>query len=440
MKRPVVIILLIVALALVCAGIGAVAFFAARDTGTSFGMGNLSSATQEESKTLKVNAEKPVTLEVTDDAGNVTVVGADVDAVEIRIVKTSHAPSQTRADEELKNIKYDIKQAANRVTITYEVPNISSNMPNVNVISPNWETVDFVITVPSNTTVDIDNGMGRTNVSGLQGQVTINNDFGDVTVEQVDGELEIKSNSGRIDAISVKAGSADIDLYTGFGTIHLDQVSGAGIKVQSSSGALNLENVRASQEMELSSDFGSITFDNGSAGSLTVATKSGAIELTSVNVSGALTASDDFGDIDLEKVKAKSYDAQTDSGSITIDGAQAKIKAHTGFGNITIRNAQNAVLDLNTQSGTIKFEGSVGEGANSVHSDFGAIELSIPPDSALNVDFATEFGSIRSDLPIMVVLTGKVDPSHQTGSINGGGSDFQISTKSGDITVTILGQ
>ena len=77
MKRPVVITLLIVALALVCTGIGAVLFFA-----NGFAVNNPFDVVQisselEESKTLEVDVEEPVSLQIEDDAGAVTVTGAD---------------------------------------------------------------------------------------------------------------------------------------------------------------------------------------------------------------------------------------------------------------------------------------------------------------------------------------------------------------------------
>ena len=64
MKRPVVITLLVAALALVCLGIGAVAFFTINGgfpTNSPFDRNNISSVV-EESKTLKVDAKKPLKI------------------------------------------------------------------------------------------------------------------------------------------------------------------------------------------------------------------------------------------------------------------------------------------------------------------------------------------------------------------------------------------
>jgi DUF4097 and DUF4098 domain-containing protein YvlB len=437
MKRPVIITLLIVALVLVCMGIGAVVFFGIGANGlfsdnSPFDRRNISSQV-EESKTLKVESGKPVTLNVATEAGGVTITGGDVETVQVKAIKTAYDSSQARADAEVKNIKYTIEQSGNAITLKYELPKSMNFNNNVN-------TVDFVVTVPTETTADVNSSTGRVSVTGLEGQVAIDNKFGDISVEKVDGVLDIKTNSGGIDVSTVSAGSEDVTLNSGFGTISMSQVSGANVTAGSNSGKLDLKNVRATKDMKLSSDFGNVKFDNGSAASLTVSTKSGSIDLNSVNVSGALVVNNDFGDIDLEQVKAKSYDLQTNSGSITVNGAQGPMKAYTGFGNVTIQNAENANIDLNTKSGSIDFEGSLGEGPHTVHSDFGEISISIPADSALNVDFKTDFGKIRSDIPFQVTMQGDLSEAQQKGTMNGGGGELTVSTKSGSITIKDLGE
>jgi DUF4097 and DUF4098 domain-containing protein YvlB len=418
---------LIVALVLVCAGIGSVLFFAFNGgLPTILSDAPLLSSQAEESETLEV--EGPVTLKVVDESGKVTVTGADVDEVTVNVVKTGLGTTQAKADEALENIRYEIDQDGDTITLTFEYPEVRTQI---------YERVDFIVTVPVETEVDVTAKAGAVSVMGVQGQVGIENNFGDIAVEDVEGPLVVKTDSGRIDLNSVQAGSDDIDLYSGFGSIYLSQVSGAGISIESRSGKLDLENVRATQGMELFSDFGNIDYETGSAGSLEVRTKSGAIRLASVTVRGLLTLRDDFGDISLEQVRASSYDAETSSGSITVDGVEGELRAHTGFGNITVTKAENVKVELNTKSGSIDFEGTLGEGPHSIHSDFGEIEVSIPADSALDVDFRTDFGKVHSAIPL--TLSGEIDQAHQVGTINGGGDALSVSTKSGGITIKALG-
>lgn len=433
MKRPVIITLLIVALVLVCVGIGSVVYFA-----NGFNINdpfdhNYISSVLEENKTVKVDAEKPVKLKVVDDAGEITVTGGDVETVEIKAVKTAYDSTQARADEEVKGIKFTVVQTGNDITVKYELPK-SMN------ISNKVNTVDFIITVPSETSVDLDTSFGEINVSGTKGSAAIQNDFGDVTVEKVEGALTVDSNSGEIKVTSLKAGSEDVDVHTDFGTVTLEKVSAKNVTAQSNSGTIKLNDVRATGEVSTSSDFGDIKYENGSAASLILDTNSGQIALTKVKVSKEIKVTDDFGDIEFEQATAGSYDLYTNSGSITIDGAKDDLKAHTDFGNITITNAEAVVLDLKTNSGNIEFTGSLGEGSHMVHSDFGGIDLNLPADSNLKVDLETDFGKIKSDLPITVLLneSGDSDKSQIVGTINEGGAQLTVQTNSGNINIKAI--
>lgn len=433
MKRLIVIVLLTIALFFVLAGIGAVIFFAANGgfpTSNPFDHRNIPSSL-EESKTLKVDTKKPLTLKVIDDAGQVTITGGDVNTVQVQATKTAYDSTQARADAEVKTIEYTIDQSDNDITLTYKI-NDSMNFSN------KVNTVDFVVTVPTDVTVDVKGNMGKVRVANTKGNVTIKNDFGDVTITNIDGALSLGTNSGKLDILSVQAGSGDIDIFSGFGSASVKQVSGANITIESSSGALDLKNVRAAKSMKLSTKFGNVKFDTGTAGSLDAETSSGSVTLTSITVKDGLTIKDDFGDIDLKQANAASYDIETSSGAITADGVKGKVQAHTGFGNIDIRNAKEATLDLNTKSGSIDFSGSLGEGPHTVHSDFGDVRLNLPVDTALNIDIATKFGKITSDIPITVTLTGEIAQGQQTGTINGGGADFKVDTDSGNINIKIL--
>jgi DUF4097 and DUF4098 domain-containing protein YvlB len=440
MKRPLIITLLIAALLLVCTGIGAVAFFAInRGFPANLPLLNQSllTATTEESETLNVDADEPVTLKVIDDAGSVTVVGADVDSVQVEVVKTAYATTQARAAEEVKNIKYDIDQAGNSITVTYNLPDTITNMPGVYVISPNVDTVDFIITVPNETRVNIDTNFGEVSVANLIGETVILNDFGKIAVENIEGALSISTNSGTVTASAVKAGGDDIELHSDFGSVSLRNASGNNITLDSNSGAITLQEVRATGDIQANTDFGSTSFENGSADSLTVETNSGGVSLIKVRVSKQIKVQDDFGEIELDQALASSYDLHTNSGPINVTGAKGKLKTYTDFGNIKIDNAQAVTLDVKTNSGSVEFNGSLGDGPHLVVSEFGGIELTLPADSKLDVDLSTSFGNIQSDLPITVTLNGtsNSDGDQIVGSINGGGDQFTAQTNSGSVTI-----
>ena len=432
MKRPIVISLLVIALAFVCLGIGAVVFFTANGgfpTNNPFDVNNVPSIL-EERETLNVDAEKPVSLRVTNAAGIVTVTGAEVETVEVRVVKTAFDSSQARADREVKNIKYTVEQTGNTITIKYELPKSMNFNNKIN-------TVDFFITVPTATTANIDGSFGDVSVTDISGNVDIANDFGTVTVENVEGALSVSNNSGEVNAESIKAGNGEIDLNSEFGSITLRNANGKDVTLTSNSGRIVLDDVRATGDVTTNTDFGDTTFENGSGDSLSIETNSGRVFLAKIRISGEIKVQDDFGEIELNQVSASSYDLHTNSGSIAADGAKGKLKAYTDFGSINVTNAESVTLDLKTSSGSVEFSGSLGAGPHLVDTDFGEIVLTLPADSKLDVDLSTDFGTIKSDLPITVTLNGSSnsDGDQIVGSINGGGDQFTAQTSSGSVTI-----
>lgn len=389
MRRPLIITLLGIALSLVCLGIGAVIFFAANNgfrDNDPFDRRNISSRV-EESQTLEVNPERPLSLQVTNQSGSVTVTGADVETVQIDVVKTAYDSSQSRADQEVKSIQYTVDQSGNTITLRYALPDSMNFSNKVN-------TVDFIVIVPQNTSLDVRAGAGNISVSRVEGQVQLESGFGRTVLEDIQGAISVNSQSGSIRVSGVEADGDDILLATNFGEVSLEGATGQNLNISSKSGALKLQDIR---------------------------------------LDGDLAASTDFGEINLEQVMASSYDLDSNSGAITVDGVRGPLRAHTEFGSINISNATSVTLDLLTRSGSIEFTGSLGEGPHLLHSDFGGILVSLPADSAFDVDLSTDFGQISSEIPVTV--TGDINEQHQVGTINGGGGQLKIVTKSGNVSI-----
>lgn len=431
MKRPVVITILVIALVLVCVGIGSVIYFAnGFQANNPFDRNNVSSVL-EESKTLKVDAKKPLTLAVASDAGNVTVTGGDVQSVEVKVIKTAYDSTQARADEEVKGIKYTVAQTGNTITLKYQLPQSMNFSNNIN-------TVDFIVTVPTETTVSVNTSFGAVDVQDVQGDANLSNDFGDVITKNIAGELTIQSNGGKISVQAVDAGDKNVKIDSDFGEITLEQVKGKDIRVTTNSGTITFNDVRALGDVLIESDYGNVEYENGTAASLSLETNSGKVSITKVNVTKELNIQNDFGEIELTQALAGSYDMHTNSGAITIDGAKGNLKASTDFGNIDIKNAKSVNLDVQTSSGTINFSGSLGNGPHNAESDFGNVTLALPANSALNIDLSTDFGNISSDIPITVTLKGGKEEGQQTGAMNGGGGLLTVSTNNGNISITAI--
>ena len=149
---------------------------------------------------------------------------------------------------------------------------------------------------------------------------------------------------------------------------------------------------------------------------------------------GAVTAATVSGPVTL----GGSASVVSNGGNIIVDGAKGKLKAHTDFGKIVIENATEVTLDLKSNGGAVEFSGSLGDGPHSVASDFGEINLTLPADSKLNVDIQTDFGKIKSDLPIAVTFSGETNTNSGddiTGTITGGGAQLTVKTNGGNVNL-----
>ena len=60
-------------------------------------------------------------VRVVDEAGKVTVTGADVEKVTVNVVKTGFGATQKKADEALKGIQYKIEQSGDTVLLYFAV-------------------------------------------------------------------------------------------------------------------------------------------------------------------------------------------------------------------------------------------------------------------------------------------------------------------------------
>jgi len=159
----------------------------------------------------------------------------------------------------------------------------------------------------------------------------------------------------------------------------------------------------------------------------------GKITLENVDIEDRVTIHNDFGDQTLNAVDASAYDLKTQNGKIKVDKARGSIMAQSDFGDVEVLNVENGTIDLSSTNGAVTFSGSLAGGPHKVASDFGNITLTLPSETALNVDLQTGFGKISSEFEITV--SGALDDNHWIGKFNGGGEELTVKTNNGNITI-----
>jgi DUF4097 and DUF4098 domain-containing protein YvlB len=353
----------------------------------------------------------PAALQVSNKLGNVTVTGGAAQQIVISAHKTAWGANQAEADARLAQLKVNVTQTGDTVTVEVESPQEV-------FVGGRQQTdrVNFVISVPEETAVTAQTG------------------FGDIALSGTGRDADLRTGNGAIQASDL---AGNLNLNSSFGDITVERAMLGQVEAHSNNGKVQLNAVTASGTVSLSSNFGDLRFEGGGAASLDLKSDNGAIWLNDLTVGGPVAARSSFGDVTLTGVAARAYTLHSDNGNITVDGAAGPLQVDSNFGDIGISHGQDATLDLKTTNGKIEYAGSLGEGPHVVKSNFGDLTLTLPAETALAVDLKTDFGHIETALPITVA--GSADQSHMQGTMNGGGANLTATTNNGNITLGILG-
>ncbi len=390
---------------------------------------DLFSAESEEEWRFEAGEISEIVLD--SSGGDIIIEAIKSDEFLITAHKTAWDSTKSKAQSELDDLSVTVTQTGNKIIIKYhrEPKMFFSGLQQT-------DTVDFIISVPEGTEINVQTDWGDINATGKLGDGVVTTDFGNITLAGFQGNLEARSNSGDINAEGISAEDSRISLSSNFGEITLEKSDCSSVEIHSNSGSVILNDVDASEKIELSSDFGKLEFIRGSADILTMESNSGKIFLSEVTVESNLIIRNGIGDIILEKISANIYDLDTNSGKITLGVAGGFIQAVSDFGDLKITSTDQATLDLYTKSGKIEFSGPLGMGPHSLVTDFGDISMYLPKDTALTFDLETDFGKLKTEFPI--TLEGGVKQDHWRGTLNDGGAKLTAKTNSGDISFEIL--
>lgn len=421
------IILLLIGL---CGAIVFTAFFAFREMHSiyfNFPITQRLDYEAKEQETQQFEVGGPANLIVDNPFGQVRVERGTEPVIHVLAEKTARGSSQAAADDALASLQVIMEQTGDSVRVRVKIEPVTNRS---NMIGQ----VAFTITVPEETSVDLDTNTGDIILTGIEGKADLSSRFGIVEISDIQGgPLTVSTGNGRIQARNIQAGSRDITLESDFGEVNLENSTGGQVLLKTRNGPVRLSQVDAARIVDLRSDFGWIEYNSGSAAAVNLKTSNGEITVTNVQAGDSLTAASDFGAIRLTGVEAARYDLVTRNGGIRASGVQGPVKAHSDFGDIEVENGENATLDLKSKNGAVRYAGSLGGGPHAITSDFGAIRLRLPEDAAFDFDISTNHGKISSEFEVKI--SGAPDEDHWVGQVNGGGSSLTITTKNGNITL-----
>ena len=235
-------------------------------------------------RTLTVSGA--VSLDLTTGSGQVMVKTGDSSRVVIHAtVRSSSDWFEGNEESAVRGVESNppIVQSGNSIRIGY---NLSDD-------AKRHVSVSYEITLPADTTLQVNTGSGEISVEGVRAAAKLHTGSGDIRASDLGPQSRLETGSGSIRADSVAApcfastgsgsiqadftGSGDVDVHTGSGGIRVRGVSG-GLRARSGSGELTVDgNVKGPWQLHTGSGSIRLALASSSGFNLDAHTSSGSI-------------------------------------------------------------------------------------------------------------------------------------------------------------------
>jgi len=183
-------------------------------------------------------------------AGSLVVTGAD-GAADIMVTATIII--------EEKNEKDALKLIEKRLDLQLERDGERAELKSGFNSAWHWDgdaTIDLDVRMPAGIALNVDDGSGSTTISGVTGDVLIDDGSGSIQVTNA-GSVTVDDGSG---SIKVSAASGDVFIIDGSGTIEIQGVGGS-VRIEDGSGNIRVDDVE--KDLIIVDDgSGGVTFTN----------------------------------------------------------------------------------------------------------------------------------------------------------------------------------
>lgn len=159
-----------------------------------------------------------------------------------------------------------------------------------------------------------------------------------------------------------------------------------------------------------------------------------AIEVPAKTVS--MEIAQNGGDLRVDNLKAD-MTIRVTGGDISVSRANSKIQISVEGGDVHLTDITSTEMEVRTNAGDISMSmlPTVEEGSFSLGVDSGDISLILPPDSRCQISASTLDGEVSHSLPQGSVEIIDEADNYLDAKLRGGGAEFTLATKTGDINI-----
>lgn len=299
-------------------------------------------------------------------AGEVTVTAGSGSAVVVEVTRGGADASRLRVSHDGDAVRvafpgdrviYERMGARSRSTISVRQDgSLGGGMRSRRVTVSGTGTgtrahADIRMTVPSGRSVVLHQGVGRVQVTNVNGDLQVHTHSAEVRAQGTRGELDVAVGSG---AVQVRDAQGEVAVATGSGAVTLAGVRGDVVEVETGSGGVNATDVRT-QQLSIDVGSGAVTASGISARQASVETGSGAVDLTLTGDAQNVTIETGSGGVTLSLPAGFGADlaVSTGSGGINVDVPVTRREARRGFFRGRIGDGGGRV-EIDTGSGGVR--------------------------------------------------------------------------------------
>jgi len=342
------------------------------------------------------------TLDVHSRAGSVTVMGADVTDCNVVARIFAQAATEEEAQELAEQVEIVAQVTGSTLRIRSREPDLGNNRS---------IGISYAITVPRRMNVKCESNYGRLSTSNIEGR------------------LEGRSSNGSIKAHDIQGPT---DLNTSYGSIDCRNVTGQSITLRSSNGSITATGLRGSTTAETS--YGSIACEDFSDGDLRLKRGNGRIGISNASF-GICDARSSYGAIGGNSLKGHSIELHSNNGSVEADDVQAKtLHLSSSYGSIRATQVAASAIEASSGNGGVRIACSPaapGDLNAQVRSSYGSIEFTSPPGFSGEVYLSTDYGTIRTALP--VTMSGEITKKRIAGKVGDGTGQIRLESNNGSV-------
>jgi lia operon protein LiaG len=174
---------------------------------------------------------------------------------------------------------------------------------------------DLTVSVPAGKTVALHIGVGKTFVTNVDGNISVDVASADVAVDHTRGSLNVETGSGNVD---VSDASGRITLETGSGDITAARIRATRLQLETGSGNVEISDAE-SPELSVETGSGDVTASGTRGNDVSFETGSGNINVTLVATFQSLRIEAGSGDVTLKVPPTIGAEVELETGSGEID-------------------------------------------------------------------------------------------------------------------------